>query len=114
MEKRSNDRRVYKQDLENQAQANIDAGRVKRFANMDEAIKSLEKLDTGESPPKTVRLASVIGAGKHIVIGAVTGRRYEFTGGNALEIDMDDAEILLAKRVGGCCGNKPTPIFVKV
>lgn len=71
--------------------------------------------DAGESPPKTVRIVSIFGAGRYIVNGAITGKRYEFIGSNALEIDEQDAQILLAIRKGGCCGNpNPVPIFLAV
>ena len=96
MEIRSNSYRVRKQRIE------------------EEELPLINK-DAGESPPKTVRIVSVFGAGRYIVTGAVTGKTYEFIGSNALEIDEQDAEVLLAIRKGGCCGNnQPVPIFLTV
>lgn len=83
--------------------------------SFDNRIREQRIEDAGESPPKTVRIVSVFGAGRYIVKGAVTGNTYEFIGNNALEIDEQDAQALLAIRKGGCCGNpQPVPIFVAV
>lgn len=69
--------------------------------------------DTGESPPdETVRLVNVTGAGKYIITGK-SGIEYTFTGNQAQEVKMEDAEYFLSKR-RGCCGTPPQPIFVKV
>lgn len=78
-------------------------------------VREQDKLDTGESPPKTVRLVCILGTGRYIIDGPISGERYEFVNNNALEIDEKDANILLSKVRGGCCGNpNPTPIFMKV
>lgn len=68
--------------------------------------------DTGESPPETVRLVSVIGAGKYIITG-LSGKEYIFTGNQSQEVNNEDANYFLSKRQG-CCGTPPQPIFVKV
>lgn len=68
--------------------------------------------NTGESPPMTVRLVCVLGTGKYI-FPSPSGKIYEFIGNQALDVDMEDAKILLAKRKG-CCGSEPRPIFVTV
>ena len=87
MAKRSNTRRVYKQD------------------NVKEEV-------TGESPPETVRLACLLGATVKFGPPQFT-KEYVFNGGDPLDVNVKDAEILLAKRMG-CCGNAPKPYFVKV
>lgn len=84
-----------------------DSGRVREQNNLENV--------TGESQtPKTVRLVCILGTGKYIVDGVFTGKRYEFINNNAVEVNYDDAEDLLSRRRGGCCGNPtPTPIFMK-
>ena len=68
--------------------------------------------DTGESPEVTVRLACLKGA--IVKIGPpVYSKEYVFNMGNPLDVNVKDAEILLAKRMG-CCGTPPKPIFVEV
>lgn len=88
MAKRSNTRRVDKQD----------------------SVVVVE--DTGESPSETVRLACVLGA--IVKIGPPQySKEYVFNMGDPQDVDLKDAEILLAKRKG-CCGTAPKPIFVTV
>jgi len=49
--------------------------------------------------------------------GPVTEKLYVFNGAGAvLDVDKEDAEIMLAKRGGNCCpgGSGPAPYFSKV
>ncbi len=48
--------------------------------------------------------------------GPITGKKYFFNGGGSvLPIDVEDVEIMLAKRGGKCCpgGSGPQPYFAK-
>ncbi len=48
--------------------------------------------------------------------GPITGKLYVFSGGGSvLPIDVEDAQIMLAKHGGQCCpnGSGPTPYFSK-
>jgi len=61
-----------------------------------------------------VRLVSLLDA-RLVYTGQVTGKQYEWIkAGSVIEVDAEDSEILLAKRIyGTCCGNSPdgTPLF---
>ena len=48
--------------------------------------------------------------------GPITGKLYVFSGGGSvLDVDVEDAQIMLAKHGGQCCpsGSGPTPYFSK-
>ena len=48
--------------------------------------------------------------------GPITGKLYVFSGGGAvLDVNVEDAQIMLAKHGGDCCpgGSGPTPYFSK-
>lgn len=86
---------------------------AKRSSGRRNDKQDLEVAGKGDKTT-TVRLVCIVGADRYIVDGAVTGNHYEFIGNHALDIDYEDAEVLLSKRRGGCCGNVPSPLFVKV
>lgn len=67
---------------------------------------------TGESPEETVRLACLKGAIVKLGPPQYT-REYIFNKGEPVDVALEDAEKLLAKRMG-CCGTPPKPYFVKV
>lgn len=47
-----------------------------------------------------------------IVAGHVTGRQYVWEGAGAeVKVAKEDAEEILSKRYGGCCGGSPSPRF---
>lgn len=51
------------------------------------------------------------------ITGAVTGKQYVFPGaGSIVDVDEEDAEIMLTKKSGHpcCTGGSPTPYFRKV
>jgi len=85
---------------------------VAKRSSVRRVRESIVSENTGESPPETVRLVSVVGAGKYIITG-LKGKEYTFIGNQPLEVNIDDAEYFLTKRQG-CCGSSPQPIFVKV
>jgi hypothetical protein len=63
-------------------------------------------------PPASVRLRSNY-PDRLIVIGNVTGNRYEFPrGGSELPVANDDAPEMLTKTFGGnsCCGSGAKPV----
>lgn len=69
-------------------------------------------------PPASVWLRSNY-PDRLIVIGSVSGNRYEFPrGGATLEVDERDVPEMLQKMYGGnsCCGSnaKPTPKFTVI
>ncbi|MHA2085430.1 MAG: hypothetical protein ACXADW_21810 [Candidatus Hodarchaeales archaeon] len=67
-----------------------------------------EKLSVNKAP-ETVRLILLKDL-KLNVIGKVTGKRYHFSGGGSqLDVDKQDAEIMLKKR-SGVCGNCPSSV----
>jgi hypothetical protein len=80
----------------------------------------LESEEEQESPgfsngPETVRLVLLKNL-KLNYTGPVTGKLYAFNGGGSvLPINVEDAEIMLAKRGGQCCpgGSGPQPYFAK-
>ena len=66
-------------------------------------------------PPETVQLVLLRNL-KLKYTGPVTEKLYVFDGGGSvLPIDVEDAEIMLAKRGGQCCpgGSGPQPYFAK-
>lgn len=66
------------------------------------------------SEPKYVRLQSLYG-GKLIYPGPISKTKYEFNkSGAVVEVLEEDANIMLSRMRGGCCGGSPSPYFVKV
>jgi len=74
-------------------------------------IRSSSRRVRQQDIEETVRLRSLLGAGKVIYPGPVTGRIYEFIRAEILEVNKDDADIMLQRMKGGCCGGKPSPYF---
>lgn len=64
-----------------------------------------------EQNVETVRLRSMLGAGKVIYPGPVTGKIYEFIRAEILEVNKDDADIMLQRVRKGCCGGSSSPYF---
>ena len=76
-------------------------------------VSKQDDLNTGESlPPETVRLVCLLGATVKVGPPEFT-KNYVFNMGNPLDVNVEDANILLSKRKG-CCGTAPKPIFVEV
>ncbi len=96
---------------------------AKRSSNVDpsERVKVSDE-ETSPSPsreapkaPETVRIVLLRDL-KLNYTGPVTEKLYVFSGGGSvLDVDVKDAEIMLAKRGGKCCpgGSGPQPYFAK-
>ena len=96
---------------------------AKRSYNVDksERVKvsdeEISPSPSEEAPkaPETVRLILLRNL-KLNYTGPITGKLYVFSGGGSvLDIDVEDAQIMLAKHGGDCCpgGSGPTPYFSK-
>lgn len=88
---------------------------AKRKYNVD----SSERVKVAEAEevqvPETVRIVLLRDL-KLNYTGPVTGKLYAFSGGGSvLPINVEDAEIMLAKRGGKCCpgGSGSQPYFIK-
>ena len=87
------------------------------YVNTSERVKVTEKVkEIKPQKSETVRLVLL----KDLTVkytGPVTGKLYVFSGGGAeVDVDADDAQIMLAKRGGQCCpgGSGPRPYFAEV
>ena len=61
----------------------------------------------------TVSLRSLYPA--KMSVAAKSGKVYRWeSGGIVVKVEMEDAQDLLEKRMGGCCGGKSYPLFEKV
>ncbi len=80
-----------------------------------ESEKEIESPGFSNEPPETIRLVLLRDL-KLNYTGPITKKLYVFSGGGSvLPIDVEDAEIMLAKRGGQCCpsGSGPQPYFAK-
>ena len=89
---------------------------AKRKYNVDpsERVKVSDEVVINK-PPETVRIVLLRDL-KLNYTGPVTEKLYVFSGGGSvLDVDVKDAEIMLAKRGGKCCpgGSGPQPYFAK-
>ena len=89
------------------------------YVNTSERVKVSEEKKyevATNKAPETVRLVLL----KDLTVkytGPITGKLYVFSGGGAeVNVDADDAQIMLAKRGGQCCpgGSGPRPYFAEV
>jgi hypothetical protein len=74
---------------------------------------SVEAKVVKSKSPETVRLVLLRNL-KLNYTGPITGKLYVFNGGGSvLPVDVEDAQIMLAKHGGDCCpgGSGPTPYF---
>jgi hypothetical protein len=94
---------------------------AKRSYNVDKGERvevKEEKIEEEEKPQKssgTVKLVLLRDL-KLNYTGPVTGKKYVFAkGGAVVDVDEEDAAIMLAKRGGSCCpgGSGPQPYFAK-
>ena len=80
-----------------------------------EAFPTSSPSEEAPKAPETVRLTLLRNL-KLNYTGPITGKLYVFSGGGSvLDIDVEDAQIMLAKHGGDCCpgGSGPTPYFSK-
>jgi hypothetical protein len=88
------------------------------YERESERVKVSDEEKKEERTPETVRLVLL----KQVKLnykGPVTGKRYVFGGAGAeVDVDKEDAEIMMSKMGGKCCEGSgigtPTPYFAEV
>ena len=90
---------------------------VDKSERVDISDEEVSPSPSEEAPkaPETVRLVLLRNL-KLNYTGPVTQKLYVFNGGGSvLDVDVEDAQIMLAKHGGDCCpgGSGPTPYFSK-
>ena len=88
---------------------------AKRSSKVDPSERVKVSDEVISKAPETVRIVLLKDL-KLNYTGPVTEKLYVFSGGGSvLDVDVKDAEIMLAKRGGKCCpgGSGPQPYFAK-
>lgn len=85
------------------------------YVNKSKRIDVVLDEEEVEEIPETVRLVLLKDMNLNYK-GPITGKVYSWSGAGSVEnINVEDAEIMLAKRGGQCCpgGSGPQPYFAK-